>query len=142
MEWVAPFHLDFMEKTTSDIKNIAVLGSTGSIGRQTLEVCGEYPDRLRPVVLVAGRKVDELAMQALRWKPKMAVIADTSLEPRLRTLLEGSGITVASGDQAVKEAMTLEEVDIVVTATVGYSGLAPTLSAIDAGKDIALANRI
>ena len=82
MEWVAPFHLDFMEKTTSDIKNIAVLGSTGSIGRQTLEVCGEYPDRLRPVVLVAGRKVDELAMQALRWKPKMAVIADTSLEPR------------------------------------------------------------
>ncbi len=141
MEWVAPFHLDFMEKTTSDIKNIAVLGSTGSIGRQTLEVCGEYPDRLRPVVLVAGRKVDELAMQALRWKPKMAVIADTSLEPRLRTLLEGSGITVASGDQAVKEAMTLEEVDIVVTATVGYSGLAPTLSAIDAGKDIALANK-
>ncbi len=141
MEWAAPFHLDFMEKTTSDIKNIAVLGSTGSIGRQTLEVCGEYPDRLRPVVLVAGRKVDELAMQALRWKPKMAVIADTSLEPRLRTLLEGSGITVASGDQAVKEAMTLEEVDIVVTATVGYSGLAPTLSAIDAGKDIALANK-
>lgn len=141
MEWAAPFHLDFMEKTTSNIKNIAVLGSTGSIGRQTLEVCGEYPDRLRPVVLVAGRKVDELAMQALRWKPKMAVIADATLEPRLRTLLEGSGITVASGDQAVKEAMTLEEVDIVVTATVGYSGLAPTLSAIDAGKDIALANK-
>lgn len=130
-----------MEKTTSEIKNIAILGSTGSIGRQTLEVCGEYPHRLRPVVLVAGHKVEELAIQALRWKPKMAVIADPALEQRLRDLLNGSGITVASGDQAVKDAMTLEEIDIVVTATVGYSGLAPTLSAIEAGKDIALANK-
>ncbi len=141
MEWATPFHLDFMEKTTSEIKNIAILGSTGSIGRQTLEVCGEYPHRLRPVVLVAGHKVEELAIQALRWKPKMAVIADPALEQRLRDLLNGSGITVASGDQAVKDAMTLEEIDIVVTATVGYSGLAPTLSAIEAGKDIALANK-
>lgn len=130
-----------MEKTTSETKNIAILGSTGSIGRQTLEVCGEYPHRLRPVVLVAGHKVEELAIQALRWKPKMAVIADPALEQRLRDLLNGSGITVASGDQAVKDAMTLEEIDIVVTATVGYSGLAPTLSAIEAGKDIALANK-
>lgn len=141
MEWAIPFHLDFMKESIPEIKNIAILGSTGSIGRQTLEVCGEYPDRLRPVVLVAGHKVEELAMQALRWKPIMAVIADTSLEGKLRDLLAGSGINVASGDQAVKDAMTLDEVDIVVTATVGYSGLAPTLSAIEAGKDIALANK-
>lgn len=130
-----------MQNNHQQIKKIAILGSTGSIGRQTLEVCGEYPDRLRPEVLVAGRKVDELAMQALRWRPEMAVIADTSLEGALRDRLAGSGIRVASGDAAIREAMTLPEVDTVVTATVGYSGLAPTLAAIEAGKEIALANK-
>lgn len=141
MEWDCPFHLDFMFENKTEIKNIAVLGSTGSIGRQTLEVCGEYPDRLRPSVLVAGHKVDELALQALRWRPDLAVIADSTLEGRLRERLAGSGIKVASGEKAVSEAMTGENVDVVVTATVGYSGLAPTLAAIAAGKDIALANK-
>jgi len=141
MEWDTPFHLDFMEKTAPKIKNIAILGSTGSIGCQTLDVCGEYPDMLRPAVLVAGHKVDELARQALRWHPDMAVIADSALEKKLRELLDGTGIAVASGDSAVKEAMTLDNIDIVVTATVGYSGLAPTLAAIEAGKNIALANK-
>ncbi len=141
MERVNPFHLDFMKRSSSEIKNIAILGSTGSIGRQTLEVCGEYPDKFRPTVLVAGHRAEELAMQALRWKPEMAVIADRSQEGRLRLLLEGSGIKVASGDEAVKEAMRLDDIDTVVTATVGYSGLAPTLAAIEAGKDIALANK-
>lgn len=123
------------------IKNIAILGSTGSIGRQTLEVCGEYPDKLRPVVLVAGHKVDELAIQALRWRPLMAVIAEPGLEGALRDRLAGSGVKVASGESAILEAITLPEVDTVVTATVGYSGLAPTLAAIEAGKEIALANK-
>lgn len=141
MEWDAPFHIDFMGKNTPDIKNIAILGSTGSIGRQALDVCGEYPDKLRPTVLVAGHKVEELAGQALRWRPDLAVIADTALESRLRELLAGTGVNVASGDSAVRDAMALDNVDTVVTATVGYSGLAPTLSAIDAGKDIALANK-
>lgn len=144
MEWDFPFHLDFMEKVNPEntkIKNIAILGSTGSIGRQTLEVCREYPGLLRPTVLVAGRRVDELARQALEWRPRQAVIADISLEKRLRDMLAGTGVEVCSGEKAVKEAMTLDEVDTVVTATVGYSGLAPTLAAIDAGKDIALANK-
>ena len=130
-----------MQNEVQDIKNIAILGSTGSIGRQTLEVCGEYPDSLRPVVLVAGHKVEELAMQALRWRPSMAVIADSRLEGALRDRLAGSGVKVASGEAAVREAMTIPEIDTVVTATVGYSGLAPTLAAIEAGKEIALANK-
>lgn len=138
---VTSFHLDFMEKATQNIKQIAILGSTGSIGRQTLDVCEEYPDKLKPIVLVAGRKVEELAEQALKWRPKMAVIADRSLESKLRTLLSNTDIIVASGDLAIRDAMTLDEIDIVVTATVGYSGLAPTLAAIEAGKDIALANK-
>ena len=131
-----------MEKANCDkIKNIAVLGSTGSIGRQTLDVCAEYPDRLRPTVLVAGRKVDDLARQALQWRPETVVIADSTMEQRLAAMLSGTGIEVRSGDEAVREAMTLPCVDTVVTATVGYSGLAPTLAAIDAGKDVALANK-
>lgn len=130
-----------MISNESNIKNIAILGSTGSIGCQTLDVCREYPDKLRPVVLVAGRKVEQLAAQALEWHPLQVVIADEVLEDELRRLLDGSGIIVRSGEKAICEAMTLPEVDIVVTATVGYSGLAPTLAAIEAGKDIALANK-
>lgn len=122
-------------------KNIAILGSTGSIGRQTLDVCREYPDRLRPTVLIAGSKVDQIAAQALEWKPEIVIIANTEAEGLLRARLEGSGIEVASGAKAICEAMTRDDVDTVVTATVGYSGLEPTLAAIAAGKDIALANK-
>lgn len=144
MEWDIPFHLDFMENNVcynKKIRRIALLGSTGSIGRQTLDVCEEYADRLKPVVLVAGRQVEELAHQAIKWRPKYAVIADESLLGKLRTLLEGSGVEALGGDKAVKDTMTIDEVDTVVTATVGYSGLAPTLAAIEAGKEIALANK-
>ena len=126
---------------TTFTKKIAILGSTGSIGRQTLDVCAEYPDRLRPAVLIAGHKVDELARQAAQWHPELAIIADENLLPELRRLLDGTGIKTAGGEQAVIDAMTLPGIDKVVTATVGYSGLAPTLSAIDAGKEIALANK-
>lgn len=127
--------------TPHKIKRIAVLGSTGSIGRQTLDVCREYPDSFRPVVLVAGSNAEELAAQALRWRPLRAVIASEEAGRRLNELLAGSGIEALCGQEAVIEAMTLPEVDTVVTATVGYSGLAPTLAAIGAGKEIALANK-
>lgn len=122
-------------------KRLAVLGSTGSIGRQTLEVVEEYPELLRAEVLVAGSKVDELAAQALKFRPKRAVIAREELGDRLKHLLAGSGIEALSGEQAVIDSMTLPSVDVVVTATVGYSGLAPTLAAISANKEIALANK-
>lgn len=125
----------------NNIKKIAILGSTGSIGRQTLDVCREYPNRFQPTVLVAGSNVEELAQQALQWRPQRVVIAREDAEPRLREKLAGSGIEVLSGENAVKESMTLPNVDTVVTATVGYSGLAPTLAAIDANKEIALANK-
>lgn len=122
-------------------KRIAILGSTGSIGTQTLDVIAEYPDRFRPTLLVAGRKVDTLIQQALKWRPQMAIIADESLYCKLRDALAPLGIATAAGQQAINDAMASDCFDTVVTATVGYSGLAPTLRAIEAGKDIALANK-
>lgn len=122
-------------------KRIAVLGSTGSIGTQTIDIINQYPERFEATVLVAGRNVGMLAAQALRLRPSLAVIADSSLRGELERRLEGSGIEVAAGSDAVAEAMRRADVDTVVTATVGYSGLAPTLAAISAGKEIALANK-
>lgn len=129
------------EKTTTEKKRIAVLGSTGSIGTQTLDVIAEYPERFEATLLVAGTKVDTLIQQALRVRPAMAIIADESKYWKLKDALEPAGIKTAAGQQAINDAMELPCFDTVVTATVGYSGLAPTLRAIEAGKDIALANK-
>ena len=123
------------------IERIAVLGSTGSIGTQTLDVIREYPDRFRATLLVAGSKVDTLIQQALRCRPEMAIIADESKYWKLRDALEPLGIRTAAGQAAIDDAMEDDCFDTVVTATVGYSGLAPTLRAIAAGKNIALANK-
>ncbi len=123
------------------MKRIAVLGSTGSIGTQTLDIIGRHHDRFRATVLVAGSRVDDLIEQALRFRPELAIIARDDLYPRLREALAPAGIATASGEQAVCDAMGAPFVDMVVTATVGYSGLAPTIAAIRAGKDIALANK-
>ena len=122
-------------------KRIAVRGSTGSIGTQHLQVIEEYPDRFRPTVLVAGAKVDTLILQAQKWRPEMAVIADTTKYWKLKDALEPLGIATAAGQGAINAAMAADCFDTVVTATVGYSGLAPTLRAIGAGKYIALANK-
>lgn len=129
------------EKTTTEKKRIAVLGSTGSIGTQTLDVIAEYPERFEATLLVAGTKVDTLIQQALHVRPAMAIIADESKYWKLKDALEPAGIKTAAGQQAINDAMELPCFDTVVTATVGYSGLAPTLRAIEAGKDIALANK-
>ncbi len=122
-------------------KQLAIIGSTGSIGTQALSVVSEHPERFGISVLVAGRKVDTLVQQALRYRPKCAIIADESLLWKLRNGLEGSGIECAAGALAIEDAMTRPDIDTVLTATVGYSGLAPTLRAIRAGKEIALANK-
>ena len=122
-------------------KRVAVLGSTGSIGTQTLDVIEEYPDRFEASLLVAGTKVDTLIQQALRLRPEMAIIADESKYWKLKDALEPLGIKTAAGQGAINDAMEADCFDTVVTATVGYSGLAPTLRAIGAGKDIALANK-
>lgn len=123
------------------LKRIAILGSTGSIGKQTLEVISQYPEQFKVDILIAGSKVDALIQQSIKWRPSMAIIADASKYYKLKDALEPLGISTACGNEAICDAMERDTFDCVVTATVGYSGLAPTLRAIAAGKDIALANK-
>ncbi len=122
-------------------KNIAVIGATGSIGTQTLEIIDSHPELYRATVIAAGRRVDDLIALAKRHRPALAVIADATKYALLREALEPLGIQTAAGEQALCDAVCRDDVDMVVTATVGYSGLAPTIAAIKAGKDIALANK-
>ena len=126
-----------MDKT----KSIGVLGSTGSIGTQTLDIIAKYPDKYRAGVLTARRQWELLAKQALRFRPDMVVIGDERYFSQLRDALRGSGIEVASGADAIAEAAAHPAIDTVVTAMVGYSGLIPTISAIKAKKTIALSNK-
>ncbi|MCM1517023.1 MAG: 1-deoxy-D-xylulose-5-phosphate reductoisomerase [Pseudoflavonifractor sp.] len=122
-------------------KKIAILGSTGSIGTQTLDIISDYPDRFEATVLVAGSNVNLLIEQAIKYHPRLAIIADTRHYHTLSEALRPLGIETAAGVGAVCAAMERDDVDTVVTATVGYSGLAPTICAIKAGKRIALANK-
>lgn len=122
-------------------KNIAVLGATGSIGSQTLDIIERADGRYRATVLTAGSNVKGLVDAALRHRPRLAVIADESKYAELRAALAPEGIATAAGARAMEEAAAADDVDMVLTATVGYSGLAPTIAAIKAGKDIALANK-
>lgn len=121
--------------------NIAVLGSTGSIGTQTLDIISQFPDRFRAVVLAAGSNVDMLIRQATKHRPAIAIIADERKYSALKEALSPLGIETACGEQALADAMERPDFDTVVTATVGYSGLLPTIRAIKAGKQIALANK-
>ncbi|MDE5656135.1 MAG: 1-deoxy-D-xylulose-5-phosphate reductoisomerase [Muribaculaceae bacterium] len=130
-----------MVTTDKPIKNIAVIGATGSIGTQTLDIAARHPGLYRPVALTAGSRVDELVRLARIHRPRLAVIADESRYRDLCRELEPLGIECAAGADAIAEAAALPEVDMTVTATVGYSGLLPTVKAIEAGKEIALANK-
>ena len=125
----------------SEIKNIGVLGSTGSIGTQTLDIIAEYPDLFRASVLTARRQWRLLADQALKFRPDVVVIGDEEHYAPLRDALAGSGVEVAAGAKAIEEAAAHPATDTVVTAMVGYSGLLPTVAAIKAGKTIALSNK-
>ena len=122
-------------------KRIAVLGATGSIGSQTLDIIEKHPELYKAQVLAAGRRADNLIGLALRHKPRLAIIGDESLLPQLRAALEPHGIATAAGPKALAERVEAADIDMVLTATVGYSGLEPTIHAIKAGKDIALANK-
>ncbi len=123
------------------IKNIAVLGSTGSIGTQTLDIIAEYPDRFRATVLTARKNWPLLAEQARKFLPHTVVICDEVGYTNLKASLADLPIKVEYGSEAIAEVVSLPEVDVVVTAMVGYSGLLPTIEAIKAGKTIALANK-
>lgn len=123
------------------IKSIGVLGSTGSIGTQTLDIIAKYPERYRAGVLTARRHWQLLAEQALWFKPDLVVIGDEKYYSPLKNALSGSGIKVEAGEEAIAEAAAHPGIDTVVTAMVGYSGLIPTISAIRARKTIALSNK-
>lgn len=120
---------------------IAILGSTGSIGTQTLDIIAEYPDRFKATVLTAGRNWELLAHQAKKFLPAVVVINDKDAYPMLCDALAGYPVEVLSGSEAIADVAAATNVDVVVTAMVGYSGLIPTISAINAGKTIALANK-
>ena len=122
-------------------RNIAVLGSTGSIGRQTLDIIAEYPDLFNAWLLVARSSADLLIQQARQMRPHMVIIADEQYYEYVRDALEDTDIEVATGSAAIAQAVTAPELDTVVTAMVGYSGLESTIAAIGAGKRIALANK-
>lgn len=122
-------------------RNIAILGSTGSIGRQTLDVVSEYPDLFKAWVLVANNSADLLIEQALQYQPQAVVIANEQHFEKVKAALAHTAIEVRSGSEAVAVCVTAPEIDLVVTAMVGYSGLEPTIKAIEAGKPIALANK-
>ncbi len=122
-------------------KQIAILGSTGSIGTQALDVIEANPHLFEVQVLTAQNNVELLTQQALKFKPKAVVIGKETAYEILKLALAGTGIQVLAGAKALEEVVQYEEIDVVLTALVGYAGLLPTVRAIEAGKDIALANK-
>ena len=123
------------------MKNIAILGSTGSIGVSTLEVIQGFPDRYRVVALSAGHNIELLRQQIELFRPQIVSVITAEDREQLATLLSDSDVEVCCGIEGVIRCATLENVDMVVAAIVGAAGLVPTMAAIKAGKDIALANK-
>lgn len=123
------------------MKNIAILGSTGSIGTQTLDIIDRNPHLFRATLLSAKNNWELLAKQALKFNPKTVVIENSLHHTKLKEALKDSGISVLSGEENIRYAPSQKDIDIVVTALVGYSGLLPTVCAIENGKTIALANK-
>ena len=124
------------------MKNIAILGSTGSIGRSALQVVEQFPDRLQVVALAAGRNIDLLAEQIHRFRPKLAAVLDQQLATDLSSRLQaGIEVEVVAGSQGYQQVASCAEAEMILSSMVGAAGLIPTLSAIRAGKDIALANK-
>ena len=122
-------------------RQIALLGSTGSIGTQALDVVRDNPDRFEVYALVARRNVELLARQAREFRPEMVVIADEQQYAPLKEALADLPMKVWAGADAIADVVQMEPVDMVLTAVVGYAGLRPTLAALEAGKAVALANK-
>ena len=122
-------------------KRLAILGSTGSIGRQTLETVDTYPDLFEVYMITANSQVDLLIEQARKYQPEVVIIANESYYAQLRDALADLPIKVFAGADAIADAVTIPDIDVVVTAMVGYAGLLPTIRAIEAKKTIALANK-
>ena len=122
-------------------KRIAILGSTGSIGTQALDIISKRPDLFKAEVLTANHNIGLLIDQAKLFKPSAVVIANKKLAPELKEALMGQSIQVLAGEEALLEIVEMPHIDMVLTSMVGYAGLRPTLQAIRAGKEIALANK-
>ena len=122
-------------------KNIAILGSTGSIGTQALDVIRANPDYFSVEALTAGNNADLLIQQAIEFKPNVAVIGNEKLYDQVFSELDAHGIKVYAGESAITSVMEMDTIDLVLTALVGYCGLRPTIKAIETGKAIALANK-
>ncbi|MBP6513268.1 MAG: 1-deoxy-D-xylulose-5-phosphate reductoisomerase [Bacteroidia bacterium] len=123
------------------MKRIAILGSTGSIGTQALEVIAAHPDQFSVEVLTANGNVDLLIEQAKKFKPNAVVICDTTKLATLKSALESDDIKVFGGAASISQLMSMDTIDLVLTAMVGFAGLEPTLAAIENKKNIALANK-
>ena len=128
------------------MKRIAILGSTGSIGRSTLSVVESYPDRFQVATLAAGNNAELAFEQAVRWKPRVVSLADEAAAQALQTRLRQAGlgeteVEVVHGAQGTVRVATHPEVDFVVSAIVGVSGLEATYEAVRAGKTVGLANK-
>jgi len=123
------------------IKSVAILGSTGSIGTQALEVIAANQEHFSVEVLTAGNQADLLIKQAIAFKPNVVVIGNGAQYDAVFNALDPFNIKVYTGDAALTSVVEIEAIDIVLTALVGYAGLKPTIKAIEAGKNIALANK-
>jgi 1-deoxy-D-xylulose-5-phosphate reductoisomerase len=122
-------------------KHIAILGSTGSIGTQALEVIGAHSDYFEVEVLTAQNNADLLIEQSLKFKPNAVVIVNEDHYAKVHDALDPKDIKVYAGENALASVVQMDTIDLVLTAVVGYSGLRPTIKAIEAGKPIALANK-
>lgn len=122
-------------------KKIAILGSTGSIGTQALEVIEEHADKFQVEVLTANGNADLLIAQAIKFKPNVVVIADEAKYKKVEEALWEHDIKTYAGNDALAQVVEMDEIDVVLTALVGYAGLLPTINAIKAKKTIALANK-
>ncbi|WP_375580384.1 1-deoxy-D-xylulose-5-phosphate reductoisomerase [Marivirga tractuosa] len=125
----------------SNKKSIAILGSTGSIGTQALEVIKSHPDHFQVEVLTAQNNVDLLIQQSIQFRPNAVVIGNDAFYDKVFNVLDPLGIKVYSGEKSLASVVQMETIDVVLTALVGYAGLLPTIKAIEAGKHIALANK-
>lgn len=128
-------------ENNNEKKQLAILGSTGSIGTQALEVIRAYPDRFEVYALTANNQVDVLIKQAREFLPEAVIIGNKELYPCLKEALEDLPIKVYAGAEAIAQIVESEPIDMVLAAMVGYAGLLPTMRAIQAGKAIALANK-
>jgi 1-deoxy-D-xylulose-5-phosphate reductoisomerase len=122
-------------------RTLAILGSTGSIGTQALDVVRHHADLLEVVALSAGSRAEELLAQAREFRPRVVHLSDAQAAQRIRTPLTELGIEVLAGPEALTQLTATIEADMIIVATVGWTGLEPTLAALQAGRDIALANK-